>query len=626
MAHLLNTKKPGACVVRGGSAQSYHRDVTLEFFSGISVEYKAKQFMEGALFIMLPTTQTKSRLGHEQDKTLRIFSGLIANDLGSHPAWEHELNSHVNDRCAYGYESPNSSSNFSALTAEVAGPHSTEVLTCPGAWTLQIAGDSGTTAVNLLSKLVDIAILGDGWSAAPGSMILRKTVSLPGRQSWPETMGLRVALRGGIKDNDFHAVAEFLQRYGCISLDATMCYCEVSAPALAHAMSTCDAADSAVAARDQAIVKEYNNRAEKADPFVSLPPPSQQSMTLNSQSSQSVFSPNFLPRSAGNHSPSSEENATKVTRRMMKKSPNPNTADAQAATGVAVKDGRCQQPSQCQMTTDTTIKLFCKSMGALVEKAASEVQSSYLEKMPELVGKRSFLELASMKEAAQKVSTYIAFQPEVLTKALQTKDGLTSLVEEFFGFLVAVAKVCGGARCTEMVLEAAAFLRFYELEDIGRKCADMAGFNWPPQEATNAAKYRVGKDSRAMLLQSSMETLVPLLTNMFELSVKSVTALQDKAIKEEDWAGAHKTAEHLAELLQFDIQTLVQALEKSQSDTEIRDNLAIGFRIVKSGLDAAARQECDNALAEACTQADVELQGIKDVSESTPATKKIRTR
>ena len=255
MARVLNTKRGGVSPVKVGGGSTKMRDITVEIFTGVSAFYKNKEFLGGSIALMMSTAQTTSRREFENDSTMKMFGGMIAKNEASRPHYLKDLDALVTDSCAYGYESPQSAENLTAWAAEHVHDGGVTELRVPGAWALHCCGKTVAELVRFFSTgVLDLAILRDGWASTPGSYVLNKSVTVPGKGSWQEAMKITIAPRGEVSAEDMHHLRQLLEKYKFLSFDGRMCYCE----GVQRACASAAVAEAAVAARDRAAVLEFH--------------------------------------------------------------------------------------------------------------------------------------------------------------------------------------------------------------------------------------------------------------------------------------------------------------------------------------------------------------------------------
>ena len=122
------------------------------------------------IFLRIPSTK---------DGTMRFLSGLISRNKANHPAWERKLMAAVSRTSALGYERPGGPENFSAGVVEHVVDGQAVQLRFPGTWTLQVAATTLQQTITLLCDIIDITLLGDGWTpVGHGSKILEKKCNL----------------------------------------------------------------------------------------------------------------------------------------------------------------------------------------------------------------------------------------------------------------------------------------------------------------------------------------------------------------------------------------------------------------------------------------------------------------
>ena len=82
------------------------------------------------------------------------------------------------------------------------GQTAPEVVELPGTWSFQIVAESFTTALALLDKVIQLALLNDHWKASPSAGTLTKDERRKGGSSWPDSMSLCVAPRGSFDSSE----------------------------------------------------------------------------------------------------------------------------------------------------------------------------------------------------------------------------------------------------------------------------------------------------------------------------------------------------------------------------------------------------------------------------------------
>ena len=85
MASLLSV---GGAPRKVGSNTTQVKKVVLEIFQHLDLVYNGVQSTDGCLIIMIPYAQLERRNDPDKDKTLGIFSGLIAKDPANHPKYK----------------------------------------------------------------------------------------------------------------------------------------------------------------------------------------------------------------------------------------------------------------------------------------------------------------------------------------------------------------------------------------------------------------------------------------------------------------------------------------------------------------------------------------------------------
>jgi hypothetical protein len=257
MAQLLNTRRCGVNPVKGGGGAVKMRDITVEIFTRVSAVYKKKEFLEGSIALMMSTAQTTSRLEFDNDNTMKIFGGMIARNEASRPHYLQALDALVTESCAYGYESPQSAENLTAWAVEHVHDGGVAEMSIPGTWALHCCGKTTADLLRILSEGVfDLAIARDGWTSTPGSFVLKKNVTIPGKGSWMEGMKITIAPRGELKTADVDLLRQMVEKYKFLSFDTRMCYCEGEGSW--NGCASAALADDAVAARDRAAVLEFH--------------------------------------------------------------------------------------------------------------------------------------------------------------------------------------------------------------------------------------------------------------------------------------------------------------------------------------------------------------------------------
>ena len=161
----MNASRSGLMLHPGRSGTL--KNIHIEIYTRINVTYQGTEFEEGTIIILVPSIQLRTRKNAENDNTLRLFSGMISNNLDNHPAWEPKLKACCGSHGQIGYERPGSRENFTKSNRAVMreGQTTPEVVELPGTWPFQIVAESFKTALALLDNVIQIALLNDHWKA-----------------------------------------------------------------------------------------------------------------------------------------------------------------------------------------------------------------------------------------------------------------------------------------------------------------------------------------------------------------------------------------------------------------------------------------------------------------------------
>jgi hypothetical protein len=236
MAHL-SPRKP-----RQAMAMHNVKSAHVEIYPIANFEFKGQVFETGFVFVIIGSKLLASRRDVPGDKTLRFLSGLCANDLSKHPAWEEALNRALPQGTQLAYLNPNHPANCSRWQCgdDIA----------PGAWVLQGAATTMTILLELLGTTFTHALLADGWEPLLANKALQRQVTLPSG-SWCEQMQIILAPRGSFTAASANLLASFAARHSWLQTDGSLAHAEAggNTAALPFALSNPEEAEAALATR-----------------------------------------------------------------------------------------------------------------------------------------------------------------------------------------------------------------------------------------------------------------------------------------------------------------------------------------------------------------------------------------
>ena len=217
MASLLSV---GGAPRKVGSNTTQAKKVVLEVFQHLDWVYNGVQSTDGCLIIMIPYAQLEKRNDPDKDKTLGIFSGLIAKDPANHPKYEAALKQCITPNRTFQYERPSSSDNRTSatwVTETATGPKTVPI---PATWALQVYGTSLAEALNMTKDIFDKALIGDGWNFDAANKRFNKTVQNKTGTNWSDVLQFWLAPRGTYDDDDIKVMEQFLGTLpNCFTID-----------------------------------------------------------------------------------------------------------------------------------------------------------------------------------------------------------------------------------------------------------------------------------------------------------------------------------------------------------------------------------------------------------------------